>query len=147
MGVTNLWQIIQPTAKPINLENLKNKTLAVDLSIWICENSTVKYNSQVLKPHLRNLFFRCKTLLEIGCTLIFVSEGDVIELKKDTMQKRSNIRFGKKTTADSYEDTLSQITESLSLATNKPKIKKRSNFDIYINEVFPLLTLYFQQKF
>ena len=142
MGVTNLWQILQQTAKPIEINDLKNKIIAVDLSIWICENSTVKYSTQVLKPHLRNLFFRCQHLLEIGCTLVFIREGDVIELKKDTMEKRNNIRFGnnKKAAAteanlDSYEAHLCEITKALSLATNKIKVKKRSNFEVYIDEV------------
>ena len=57
MGVTHLWPILQPTAKAIKLEDLKNKTLAVDLSIWLCETSLAKYNSEVLKPQLRNIFF------------------------------------------------------------------------------------------
>lgn len=141
MGVTHLWQILQPTAKPIKINDLKKKTLAVDLSIWLCESSTVKYSSQVLKPHLRNLFFRCQHLLELECTLVFIREGDVIELKRDTMEKRNNIRFGKKiiskssSSIDTYEADLCEITKSLSLAANKPKIKKRSNFEIYINEV------------
>jgi flap endonuclease GEN len=139
MGVTNLWQILQPTAKAVKIEDLKDKILAVDLSIWLCETSLVKYNSEVLKPYLRNVFFRCQHLLEIGCTLIFIREGDIIELKKDTMEKRNNLRFGKKsetsTSTDSYESYLCEITNALSLAANKPKIKKRSNFEIYINEV------------
>ena len=141
MGVTHLWPILQPTAKAIKLEDLKNKTLAVDLSIWLCETSLAKYNSEVLKPQLRNIFFRCQHLLKLGCTLIFITEGDIIELKKHTMEKRNNLRFGKKdisetsTSTDSYESHLCKITKDLSLAANKPKIKKRSNFEVSINEV------------
>ena len=35
MGVTGLWQIVQPCARPIKIETLNRKRLAVDASIWI----------------------------------------------------------------------------------------------------------------
>ncbi|KAI7376669.1 hypothetical protein KC336_g19722, partial [Hortaea werneckii] len=35
MGVTGLWQILQPCARPIKIETLNRKRLAVDASIWI----------------------------------------------------------------------------------------------------------------
>lgn len=132
MGVTNLWQILQPVSKPIKLEDLEGKKLAIDLSIWICENSLIKHNNpSFLKPHLRNLFFRCKSLLEINCTLIFIREGDVIELKKDTMIKRQNIRFG--VSSQSQEISNSQTTDLVQI---KPKKNmKRSQFESIINEV------------
>ena len=39
MGVTNLWKILNAACEPCELNDLANKTLAIDLSIWICENS------------------------------------------------------------------------------------------------------------
>jgi flap endonuclease GEN len=94
MGVSNLWKVLNKTSRTVDLEDLRNKTLAVDLSIWICESNCIKYSQSNVKPHLRSLFFRCKSLLEIGCTLIFVREGDVFDLKIDTMKKRNENRFG-----------------------------------------------------
>ena len=35
MGVTGLWQLVGPVARPIALESLAGKRLAVDVSIWM----------------------------------------------------------------------------------------------------------------
>uniref|UniRef100_A0A8V0XFY0 GEN1 Holliday junction 5' flap endonuclease n=1 Tax=Gallus gallus TaxID=9031 RepID=A0A8V0XFY0_CHICK len=54
MGVNNLWQILEPVRQPVSLSSLKGKTLAVDLSLWVCEAQTVKKMIGVVtKPHLR----------------------------------------------------------------------------------------------
>ncbi|KAJ6653755.1 hypothetical protein lerEdw1_008727 [Lerista edwardsae] len=54
MGVTSLWQILEPVKQHVPLSSLKGKTLAVDLSLWVCEAQTVKKMIGVVtKPHLR----------------------------------------------------------------------------------------------
>ncbi|NXV46454.1 GEN endonuclease, partial [Uria aalge] len=95
MGVTNLWQILEPVRQPVNLGSLKGKTLAVDLSLWVCEAQTVKKMIGVVtKPHLRNLFFRFSFLTSMGIKLVFVTEGEAPKLKADTMSKRNEMRYG-----------------------------------------------------
>ncbi|XP_025944605.1 flap endonuclease GEN homolog 1 isoform X1 [Apteryx rowi] len=95
MGVTNLWQILEPVKQPVNLSSLRGKTLAVDLSLWVCEAQTVKKMIGVVtKPHLRNLFFRFSFLTSMGIKLVFVMEGEAPELKADTMSKRNEMRYG-----------------------------------------------------
>ncbi|NXL07701.1 GEN endonuclease, partial [Mesembrinibis cayennensis] len=95
MGVTNLWQILEPVKQPVNLSSLKGKTLAVDLSLWVCEAQTVKKMIGVVtKPHLRNLFFRFSFLTSMGIKLVFVMEGEAPKLKADTMSKRNEMRYG-----------------------------------------------------
>ncbi|XP_015279255.1 PREDICTED: flap endonuclease GEN homolog 1 [Gekko japonicus] len=95
MGVTSLWQILEPIKQHVPLSHLKGKTLAVDLSLWVCEAQSVKKMAGVVtKPHLRNLFFRVSSLTLMGIRLVFVMEGDAPKLKADTMSKRSEIRFG-----------------------------------------------------
>ncbi|NXG84207.1 GEN endonuclease, partial [Stercorarius parasiticus] len=95
MGVTNLWQILEPVRQPVNLSSLKGKTLAVDLSMWVCEAQTVKKMIGVVtKPHLRNLFFRFSFLTSMGIKLVFVMEGEAPKLKADTMSKRNEMRYG-----------------------------------------------------
>ncbi|CAM9921814.1 unnamed protein product [Bubo scandiacus] len=95
MGVTHLWQILEPVRQPINLSSLKGKTLAVDLSLWVCEAQTVKKMIGVVtKPHLRNLFFRFSFLTSMGIKLVFVMEGEAPKLKADTMSKRNEMRYG-----------------------------------------------------
>ncbi|NXM27325.1 GEN endonuclease, partial [Oxyruncus cristatus] len=95
MGVTNLWQILEPVRQPVNLSSLKGKTLAVDLSLWVCEAQTVKKMIGVVtKPHLRNLFFRFSFFTSMGIKLVFVMEGEAPKLKADTMSKRNEIDYG-----------------------------------------------------
>ncbi|XP_048794310.1 flap endonuclease GEN homolog 1 isoform X3 [Lagopus muta] len=95
MGVTNLWQILEPVRQPVSLSSLKGKTLAVDLSLWVCEAQTVKKMIGVVtKPHLRNLFFRCSFFTSMGIKLVFVMEGEAPKLKADTMTKRNELRYG-----------------------------------------------------
>lgn len=54
MGVTSLWQILEPVKQHVPLRQLKGKTLAVDLSLWVCEAQSVKKMAGVVtKPHLR----------------------------------------------------------------------------------------------
>ncbi|NXK31547.1 GEN endonuclease, partial [Piprites chloris] len=95
MGVTHLWQILEPVRQPVNLSSLKGKTLAVDLSLWVCEAQTVKKMIGVVtKPHLRNLFFRFSFFTSMGIKLVFVMEGEAPRLKADTMSKRNEMRYG-----------------------------------------------------
>lgn len=54
MGVTNLWQVLEPVQAHQTLSSLKGQTLAVDLSIWVCETQCVKQMQGVVsKPYLR----------------------------------------------------------------------------------------------
>ncbi|NXN93708.1 GEN endonuclease, partial [Rhinopomastus cyanomelas] len=95
MGVTNLWQILEPVRQPVSMSSLKGKTLAVDLSLWVCEAQAVKKMVGVVtKPHLRNLFFRLSFLTSMGIKLVFVMEGEAPKLKADTMSKRNEMRYG-----------------------------------------------------
>ncbi|XP_031960003.1 flap endonuclease GEN homolog 1 isoform X1 [Corvus moneduloides] len=95
MGVTYLWQILEPVRQPVNLSSLRGKTLAVDLSLWVCEAQTVKKMIGVVtKPHLRNLFFRFSFFTSMGIKLVFVMEGEAPRLKADTMSKRNEMRYG-----------------------------------------------------
>lgn len=35
MGVQGLWQVLSPCARPVALESLAHKRLAVDASVWL----------------------------------------------------------------------------------------------------------------
>ncbi|XP_066036060.1 flap endonuclease GEN homolog 1 [Chamaea fasciata] len=95
MGVIYLWQILEPVRQAVSLSSLRGKTLAVDLSLWVCEAQTVKKMVGVVtKPHLRNLFFRFSFLTSMGIKLVFVMEGEAPRLKADTMSKRNEVRYG-----------------------------------------------------
>lgn len=54
MGVHDLWSILEPVRKSVPLYSLSGKTLAVDLSLWVCEALNVQaMMGRVTKPHLR----------------------------------------------------------------------------------------------
>nr|XP_040127269.1 flap endonuclease GEN homolog 1 isoform X2 [Ictidomys tridecemlineatus] len=95
MGVNDLWQILEPVKQHIDLQSLSGKTIAVDLSLWVCEAQSVKKMiGTVMKPHLRNLFFRISYLTQMDVKLVFVMEGEPPKLKADVMNKRNQIRYG-----------------------------------------------------
>ncbi|XP_067654302.1 uncharacterized protein [Haliotis asinina] len=89
MGVTNLWTILAPVKQHKPLSSLRGQTIAVDLSIWVCENQCVKsMQGVVAKPYLRNLFFRVSYLTQLGVKLVFVIEGAAPQLKWQEMRRR-----------------------------------------------------------
>ncbi|XP_062266785.1 flap endonuclease GEN homolog 1 [Platichthys flesus] len=95
MGVHGLWSILEPVHESVPLYSLSGKTLAVDLSLWVCEAQHVQaMMGRVTKPHLRNLFFRVSSLTLMGVKLVFVMEGEAPKLKAETMSKRADVRFG-----------------------------------------------------
>ncbi|KAK3518189.1 hypothetical protein QTP70_033885 [Hemibagrus guttatus] len=94
MGVNDLWSILSPVRESVPLYSLTGKTLAVDLSLWICEAQHVQgMMGKVTKPHLRNLFFRASSLLRMGIKLVFVMEGEAPKIKAETMSKRTEMAF------------------------------------------------------
>ncbi|XP_071104910.1 uncharacterized protein [Haliotis cracherodii] len=89
MGVTNLWTILAPVKQHTPLASLRGQTIAVDLSIWVCENQCVKsMQGVVARPYLRNLFFRVSYLTQLGVKLVFVIEGAAPQLKWQEMRRR-----------------------------------------------------------
>ncbi|XP_014061125.1 flap endonuclease GEN homolog 1 [Salmo salar] len=95
MGVHDLWSILGPVRESVPLYSLTGMTLAVDLSLWVCEAQHVQaMMGKVTKPHLRNLFFRVSSLTLMGVKLVFVMEGEAPKLKAETMSKRKDMRFG-----------------------------------------------------
>uniref|UniRef100_A0A8D3B1V7 Flap endonuclease GEN homolog 1 n=1 Tax=Scophthalmus maximus TaxID=52904 RepID=A0A8D3B1V7_SCOMX len=111
MGVHDLWSIVETVRESVPLYSLSGKTLAVDLSLWVCEAQHVQaMMGRVTKPHLRNLFFRVSSLTLMGVKLVFVMEGEAPKLKAETMSKRTEARFGglKKTSAPKSATTTSR---------------------------------------
>ncbi|XP_077407967.1 flap endonuclease GEN homolog 1 [Vanacampus margaritifer] len=95
MGVHDLWSILEPVRESVPLYSLSGKTLAVDLSLWVCEAQHVQaMMGRVTKPHLRNLFFRVSSLILMGVKLVFVMEGEAPKLKAETMSQRTAKRYG-----------------------------------------------------
>ncbi|CAG9566583.1 unnamed protein product [Danaus chrysippus] len=93
MGVTGLWRLIEPAGKPVPVETLENKVLAVDISIWL--HQMVKgYQDAKGAPlpnaHLIGLFQRLCKLLYFRIKPVFVFDGGFPDLKRETIAKRQD---------------------------------------------------------
>ena len=80
VGVNEIVQVFD-----VNGMSRPKATLAVDLSIWICESmTTFGINEQHSNPSLHLVFTRTMKLLSLGVGLIFVIEGKQRVMAPDT---------------------------------------------------------------
>ena len=99
MGVTGLWQILHPCARPIKLETLNRKRLAVDASIWIYQFIKAvrdKAGNALRNSHVVGFFRRICKLLFFGIKPVFVFDGGAPILKRQTVSERKKRREGRR---------------------------------------------------
>lgn len=99
MGVTGLWTVVQPCARPIKIETLNKKRLAVDASIWIYQFLKAvrdKEGSALRNSHVVGFFRRICKLLFIGIKPVFVFDGGAPALKRQTISARKSRREGRR---------------------------------------------------
>ncbi|CAI8613083.1 unnamed protein product [Vicia faba] len=112
MGVGgNFWDLLKPYARNEGFDFLRNKRVAVDLSIWIVQhNNAVK--THVKKPHLRLTFFRTINLFsKFGAFPVFVVDGIPSPLKS----KARSARFFR---SSGIESTSLPVSEGVSAERN-----------------------------
>ncbi|KAI4489121.1 hypothetical protein M0804_004619 [Polistes exclamans] len=91
MGVLGLWRLIDATGKPVPLETLEGKVLAIDVSIWIhqvLQGYQDRHGNPKPNAHLIGLFNRICKLLYYKIKPVFVFDGGVPMLKKSTIAAR-----------------------------------------------------------
>ncbi|KAF9919183.1 DNA repair protein rad2 [Lobosporangium transversale] len=91
MGVKGLWELLHPVARPIKLENLSNKYLAIDASIWLHQflRGMRDKEGQVMgNAHIIGFFRRICKLLYYDIKPIFIFDGGTPALKRLTIQER-----------------------------------------------------------
>ncbi|KAJ8953872.1 hypothetical protein NQ314_007188 [Rhamnusium bicolor] len=93
MGIKHLWTILAPFCERKPLYEIQGKTVAVDLSCWICEAQNIAEYQVQPRMYLRNLYFRTCYLLLMEVNPIFVLEGKAPELKYQTIAARNDIQF------------------------------------------------------
>ncbi|RPB23079.1 PIN domain-like protein [Terfezia boudieri ATCC MYA-4762] len=99
MGVQGLWTILAPCARPIKLETLAHKRLAVDASIWIYQFLKAvrdKEGNALRNSHVVGFFRRICKLLFFGIKPVFVFDGGAPVLKRQTVAGRRTRREGRK---------------------------------------------------
>ncbi|KAI4724986.1 PIN domain-like protein [Aureobasidium sp. EXF-10728] len=99
MGVTGLWTVVQPCARPIKIETLNKKRLAVDASIWIYQFLKAvrdKDGNALRNSHVVGFFRRICKLLYFGIKPVFVFDGGAPALKRATINARKQRREGRR---------------------------------------------------
>lgn len=99
MGVTGLWPILAPSARPTPLPTLNRKRLAVDASIWIYQFLKAvrdKEGNALRNSHVVGFFRRICKLLYFGIKPVFVFDGGAPVLKRQTVLGRKKRREGRR---------------------------------------------------
>ncbi|XP_052866228.1 DNA excision repair protein ERCC-5 [Anopheles cruzii] len=128
MGVLGLWKLIEQSGKPVPLETLENKVLAVDVSIWlhqVIKGFQDSKGSALPNAHVLGLFHRLCKLMYYRIRPIFVFDGGVPVLKKQTIAKRNQSRNNYQNEADRIQQLLLEtlakekvVQQALGSATN-----------------------------
>ncbi|KAF9787513.1 hypothetical protein BJ322DRAFT_729829 [Thelephora terrestris] len=101
MGVKSLWKLLTPVGRPVLLETLEGKILAIDSSIWIYQFQATmrdKDGRVILNAHILGFLRRICKLLFWGIKPVFVFDGGVPVLKRSTINERRRRKEGAATT-------------------------------------------------
>ncbi|KAI5970561.1 RAD2 [Candida margitis] len=135
MGVQSLWDIVGPSARPVRLEALSRKKLAVDASIWIYQFLKAvrdKEGNALPQSHIVGFFRRICKLLYFGIQPIFVFDGGVPVLKRQTINERKNRRQqNSESTRETAQKLLAiQLQRQAEESVNKQKGARLLNREI-----------------
>ncbi|KAF8940783.1 DNA repair protein rad2 [Haplosporangium gracile] len=105
MGVKGLWELLHPVARPIKMDSLSNKHLAIDASIWLHQflrGMRDKEGQAIGNAHILGFYRRICKLLYFNVKPIFVFDGGTPALKRLTIverrkQRRNNENMVRKT--------------------------------------------------
>ncbi|RUS22293.1 hypothetical protein BC937DRAFT_89766 [Endogone sp. FLAS-F59071] len=123
MTVKGLWPLLQPTARPVKLESLRNKRLAIDASIWLHQFLRAmrdKEGNALRNAHILGFFRRICKLLFYNIKPVFVFDGGAPTLKRATIAHRRRRR------AD-VVDTLKKTAEKILVAQMQLRAVKDFN--------------------
>lgn len=118
MGVTSLWEIVGPAARPVKLDALSRKRLAVDASIWIYQFLKAvrdKDGNSLGQAHIVGFFRRICKLLYHGIQPLFVFDGGAPALKRRVIQQRKEKR------RENQEDAAMSAQKILAIQLQKDK--------------------------
>lgn len=116
MGVHGLWKILEPAHRPVRLESLARKRLAVDASIWIYQFLKAVRDAEgnaLHNSHIVGFFRRICKLLFHGIRPVFVFDGGAPVLKRQTIAGRKQRREGRR------EDAAQTARKLLALQVKK----------------------------
>ena len=91
MGVQNLWTLLAPVGRQVEIESLAGQVLAVDASIWLTQFVKAMRDDEgnmIRNAHLLGTLYRVAKLLFYGVRPVFVFDGQTPEIKKRTTARR-----------------------------------------------------------
>lgn len=144
MGVTGLWTVVQPCARPIKLETLNKKRLAVDASIWIYQFLKAvrdKEGNALRNSHIVGFFRRICKLLYFGIRPVFVFDGGAPVLKRQTIANRKKRREGRREDAAKTAGKLLAVQMQRS-AEEEAEARRRNRKRVQDEEAVPDAPVY-----
>ncbi|RMD43939.1 hypothetical protein DV735_g1213, partial [Chaetothyriales sp. CBS 134920] len=130
MGVTGLWTVVAPTARPTSLASLNRKRLAVDASIWIYQFLKAvrdKEGNALRNSHVVGFFRRICKLLYFGIKPVFVFDGGAPALKRETVLRRRRRREGRRDDAVRTAAKLVSVQMERAAAAESRRARKRDD--------------------
>ncbi|KDQ14344.1 hypothetical protein BOTBODRAFT_32808 [Botryobasidium botryosum FD-172 SS1] len=97
MGVKQLWTLVKPVGRPVMLETLEGKVLAIDSSIWLYQFQATMRDTEgkaLTNAHILGFFRRICKLLFYGIRPVFVFDGGAPVLKRSTINERRRKKSG-----------------------------------------------------
>ncbi|OCF36785.1 DNA excision repair protein ERCC-5 [Kwoniella heveanensis BCC8398] len=97
MGVKGLWSLLNPVARPVQIESMEGKRLAIDSSIWLYQFQATmrdKDGRVLVNAHVLGFLRRINKLLFHGIKPVFVFDGGAPALKRATIAERKKKKSG-----------------------------------------------------
>ncbi|TFK92661.1 PIN domain-like protein [Polyporus arcularius HHB13444] len=97
MGVKSLWQLLDPVGRPVLLETMEGKSMAIDSSIWIYQFQATMRDKEghgLVNAHVVGFLRRICKLLFYGIKPVFVFDGGAPALKMNTIAERKKKKSG-----------------------------------------------------
>ena len=91
MGVKSLWELLSPVGRPVMLETVEGKTMAIDSSIWIYQFQATMRDKEgrgLVNAHVLGFLRRITKLMFYGIKPVFVFDGGAPALKRSTLVRR-----------------------------------------------------------
>ncbi|TFK49959.1 PIN domain-like protein [Heliocybe sulcata] len=97
MGVKSLWELLTPVGRPVLLETMEGKSMAIDSSIWIYQFQATmrdKEGRALVNAHVLGFLRRICKLLFYGIKPVFVFDGGAPAMKRNTLSERKKKKAG-----------------------------------------------------
>jgi DNA excision repair protein ERCC-5 len=97
MGVKSLWELLAPVGRPVPLETMEGKTMAIDSSIWIYQFQATMRDKEgrgLVNAHVLGFLRRITKLMFYGIKPVFVFDGGAPVLKRSTLVRTVTYHTG-----------------------------------------------------